>query len=118
MKTEGQETSEWGAMQWIKWSSGLASGILLSLVVALPLSGALDSNSLVLVVMGIAASVLAVVAGKAVSTYTGSRTESKVAKAKAYAAQQPQNLASTPQLIDLDELKKMFRGEEDKASEA
>ena len=117
MKTEGQETSEWGAMQWIKWSSGLASGILLSLVVALPLSGALDSNSLVLVVMGIAASVLAVVAGKAVSTYTGSRTESKVAKAYAAPSMDPR-AAVTPQLIDLDELKKMFRGEEDKASEA
>jgi len=93
--TEGQKTSEWGAMQWIKWSAGLASLIAGSLVVALPASGAVDASSLVVVVLGILSGVLAIVAGKAQADYTKSRTAVKVAKV-------------TPPSVDLDELKRLL----------
>lgn len=105
-KTEGQKGSEWGTMQWIKWSAGLGSAIMAALLVALPASGILEPNSAVVVIMGLVASVLAIVAGKAAETYSKGRVEIKVAKAY---AEDRTVVAGTPTLIDLDELKKLLK---------
>lgn len=80
LETEGKGTSEWEAMQWIKWVAGLLGVVAAAVTAVLPLSGAVEADSVLVGVFGVISMTLFALSGKSASDYTKSRTAVKVGK--------------------------------------
>jgi len=82
----GSKTTEFSAFQWIAGICGISAGVLTGTVALLTGSGTLDANSVAVIAMSAIAGVLALIAGKAGTTYMQVRGATKVSKNDAIAA--------------------------------
>lgn len=76
----GRETSEWGVMKWVAFVAGLLGTVTGALTAALPASGAVPADSVVVVVLGVVTTVCLAVGGKVSSEYIKGRAAVKVSR--------------------------------------